>query len=107
MDASLQRDLARAPLPGLLGPIDDLISVHQIRVATQIQALRTLRKRTEPAFEIAHVGVVDVPVDDVADRVSLGASPKLVGREGNCIDLVATSPEQPLHLISGRWPTRQ
>ena len=96
MDPSLEGDLGGAPRPGLAGIADYLLDTHQIGLATQVEALRPLGEGAEPAFEVAEVGVVDVSVDDIGDRVTHGTLPQPVGHESDCIDLVAASPEQSL-----------
>ena len=66
VDAALHADLGRAEVPGLLGPVGDL--VERQRVGVGVGA--ALGERAEPAAGVADVGEVDVPVDDVGDVVA-------------------------------------
>jgi hypothetical protein len=102
VDPALQSHLGGAPVPRLPGQADDLVEPHQVGLSTQIERLGSFRESTEPALEIAQVGVVDVPVDDIGDGVTDGALPEQVGGMSHGIYLVAPGPKQLLHLAHGR-----
>jgi hypothetical protein len=48
MDAALQADLGRPPLPGLPGPRPDLVEREQIAGSAQAPALRPFEKAQNP-----------------------------------------------------------
>ena len=60
MDAALQADLGRAPLPRLFGAPHDLAVRDEVRLAAQIRGQLPLREGTEAAAEVADVRVLDV-----------------------------------------------
>src|SRR5207247_2076981 len=60
MDAALEADLDRAPLPGLLRPPCDLVDRDEVRRPAQVLREPPLREGAEPAAEVADVRVVDV-----------------------------------------------
>ena len=105
VDAALEAHLGGAPLPRFDAALHDLGDRHQVRVAAQVERPRPLREGAEAAAEVALVGVVDVAVDDVADRVAVDPAPQLVGDRGDGIHLVATRSEEPLDLVTGRGRT--
>ena len=67
VDAALQADLGRAPLPGFAGAARDLLEIHLVGHAAKILGQLALGERAEAAVEVADVGVVDVAIDHVAD----------------------------------------
>ena len=75
VDAALHADLGGAAPPGFRDAPGDLAMFEVIRSAAQILAHPAFRKGAELAAEIAHIGVVDIAVDDVADGLAadLGA----------------------------------
>ena len=80
MNAALHADLGRAPRPGFLHPAPDLFEREIIGLAAERFGRLALGERAEPAAERAEVGVVDVPVDDVAHGLTGGRRPDFVRR---------------------------
>ena len=79
VDAALHADLGGAELPRLLGAVGDLVEGERVGVGVGA----ALGERAEPAADVADVGEVDVPVDDVGDLVadaSRGAGRRPAGR---------------------------
>lgn len=66
VDAALHADLDRAEVPGLLGPVGDLVEGERVRVGVRA----ALREGAETAPGVADVREVDVPGDDVRDVVA-------------------------------------
>ncbi len=79
VDAALQADLGRAAVPCLARPAGDLVERHEVRRAAQVLRQAALREGAEAAAEVADVGVVDVPRDDVGDDVAVDLAPHRVG----------------------------
>ena len=75
VDAALHADLGGAELPGLLGAVGDLVEGERVGVGVGAP----LGERAEPAADVADVGEVDVPVDDVGDVVADGVAAQVVG----------------------------
>ena len=99
VDPALEADLGGAVVDGLEDPPLDLVTVQEVRVATQVQGERALREGAEPAAERADVRVVDVAVphegDDVTDRVAS----QLVGDVGDQAHVGAPRREQRDDLV--------
>ena len=70
VDAALHADLHRADVPGLLGPVGDLVEGERVGVGVGA----ALREGAEAAAGVADVGEVDVPGDDVGDVVADGVA---------------------------------
>ena len=66
VDAALHAHLGRAEVPGLRGPVGDLVEGERVGVGVGAP----LGERAEPAADVADVGEVDVAVDDVGDLVA-------------------------------------
>ncbi len=96
VDAALQADLGRAAIPGLGAAPHDLVDAQQVGRAAQVGRQPALRERAEAAAEVADVGVVDVPADDVGDRVARALRAPRVGGAGQELDLGATCRQQRL-----------
>ena len=75
VDAALHADLGGAELPGLLGPVGDLVEGERVGVGVGAP----LGERAEPAADVADVGEVDVAVDDVGDVVADRLAAQVVG----------------------------
>src|SRR3954453_249277 len=88
MDAALHAHLGGAELPGLLGPVREL--VHRQRVRVSVGA--PLRERAEPAAGVADVGEVDVPVDDVGDVAAVDVGPQRIGQCSHRLQLAPPGP---------------
>ena len=67
VDAALQADLGGAAIPRLGAAPHDLVDAEQVGGPAQVGGQAALRERAEAAAEVADVGVVDVPADDVGD----------------------------------------
>ena len=98
VDAALQADLGGPELPGLDRAVDHLVDVQDVGVAAQVEALGPAREAAEAAAEVALVGVVDVAVDDVGDRVAAAARAQGVGHLRDRLDLGPAGAEEPLDL---------
>ena len=94
MDAALQAHLGRAASRRLHGALGDVVEGEQVRRPPQVERQRPLAEAAERAPERAHVGVVDVAVDDVGDRVADGLAAQVVGHLGHRGDLGTAGPEQ-------------
>ena len=79
MDPALQADLGGAALPGLDGAPGDLVDAQEVGGAAEVLGELALGEGAEAAAEVADVGVVDVPADDVGDAVT-GALDAVGGR---------------------------
>src|SRR5690606_37510109 len=77
--ATLHAHLGGTALPGFDAARRDILRADIVGPATQVFALLTLGKRTELAFEIADVGVIDIAIDDIAHRVAVDRLAQLVG----------------------------
>ena len=96
VDAALQADLRRAAIPRLLAAADDLVDAEQVGRAAQVGRQPALRERAEAAAEVADVGVVDVPADDVGDGVARALGAPRVGRLREQLHLGSACGEQRL-----------
>ena len=94
VDAALQAHLGRAESHRLHGALGDVVEGEQVRRPPQVERQRPLAEAAERAPERAHVGVVDVAVDDVGDRVADGLAAQVVGHLGHRGDLGTAGPEQ-------------
>ena len=70
VDAALHAHLGRADAPRLLGPVGDLVEGEPVGVGVAL----ALGEGAEPAADVADVGEVDVPVDDVGHVVADGVA---------------------------------
>ena len=70
VNTALQADLRRTAIPGFLCAAGYFIHVQQIGVATQAVAAFALRERAELAPIGAHVRVVDIAVNNVANGIA-------------------------------------
>ena len=98
VDAALQADLGGPALPGLDRAVHHLVHVQDVGVAAQVHALGPAREAAEAAAEVALVGVVDVAVDHVGDRLAAAPGADRVGHLGDRLDLVAAGAEEALDL---------
>ena len=94
MDAALQADFGGAALPGLQRAPLDLVEVEIVGPPAQVLRHLAFRERAELAAEVADVGVVDVAVDDVGDRVAARRAPQRIGRRHDMLELGAARREQ-------------
>src|SRR3954466_6476208 len=99
MDASLQTDLARAAIPGLLAAPHDLLVRDEVRRSAQIRGELPLRERAEAAAEITDVRVLDVPRDDVGHLVSAHLAAQPVGRCKDAVPFVAARAKEPHEIV--------
>src|SRR5439155_2193714 len=58
-----------------------------------------LRERAEAAAEVADVRVLDVPRDDVSDRVAVHLAPEAVGVRADALPLLPARAKQPHDLV--------
>ena len=79
MDAALQANLGRSALARLERAAHDLRGVEQIPPLRALVLAGALREGAERAAVAAHVGVVDVAVDDISRDVAVGLGAQLVG----------------------------
>ena len=94
VDAALQAHLGAAAVPRLVAAAQDLLAPQQVRGAAQVLGQLALGERAEAALEVADVGVVDVPADDVGDVVAVALGAHAVGRAGQQVDLGAAGRQQ-------------
>ena len=73
------RQTSVAPLPGLRHARLDFRQGQVVAAFAQVLGHAPLGKGAETAAEIADVGVVDVAVDHVADRVAVHRAAQVVG----------------------------
>src|SRR5205807_1573082 len=99
VDPALQADFGRAAFPCLDAAADDLLVRNQVRLAAQVRRQLALRERAEAAAEVADVRVLDVPRDDVGDRVADHLAPETVGVRTDTLPLLPARAEQPLDLV--------
>src|SRR5947208_16613982 len=71
VNAALHTDLGSSTLPCLFRTPDDLIQCKIIGGPTQILAELAFGKGTELATKITNIGVVDVPVHNVRNDISI------------------------------------
>ena len=88
--APLQADLGRAFLPGLGDAPLDFRQGQVIAALAQVLGHAPLGKGAESATEIADIGVVDVPVDDVSDRIAVDLTAQFVGGLAD-LDLIGSA----------------
>ena len=79
MYAPLQANLGRAFLPGLGDAPLDFSQGQVIAALAQVLSHAPLGKGAETAAEIADIGVVDVPVDNVSNRITVDLTAQFVG----------------------------
>ncbi len=94
MNASLQADLGRTGRRSLDRAARDLVELEVISRSAQIRGPAALRKRTETAVVQADVGVVDIPVYDVGDRVADRFLAQLIRRGDDLIEVAAFHAEE-------------
>src|SRR5688572_30203348 len=75
VDAALQANLGRAPIPRLPRAPDDLVERDEVRRTSQVRCEAALREGAEAAAEVADVRVLDVPRHDVADLIAAHLAP--------------------------------
>ena len=98
MDAALEAYLGRASLPSLCRAAHDFLKRQVIgRTAQRLMRL-TLGKGAELAAIGAHVGIVDVAVDDVADNIAARRPAKFIGRGNDAAVVGVARREQPHDL---------
>ncbi len=90
VDPALHAHLRGARLGRLHGPRRDLVQRQPERVGVAL----ALGEGTEPAAHVADVREVDVPVDDVGDRVADDVAAQLVRRPGQLLERGALGEEQ-------------
>src|SRR5581483_10014020 len=88
-----------APLPRLVRAAEDLAGRDDVGRPAQVLRELSLRERAEAAAEVADVRVVDVPRDDVADRVAVHLAAEAVGRGQHAVQLLAAGGEQADELL--------
>src|SRR5688500_15342066 len=106
MDAPLHTDLGRAQIPRLDRATRDLLRGQEIRLASEVEGLRTLRERAEPAPEIAEVRVIDVPVDDVGDLVADRGAPEVICDRIETFGLATFGRKEKSDLVLGEFLTQ-
>ena len=94
VDAPLQADLRGPPGPGFLHPPGDFFPGKIVGPASKVLRQFALGKGAELAFEIAHVGVIDIPVDHVAHRSSGVGVPQPVGALAHGGEVIAAGLKQ-------------
>ena len=72
----------------------DVLQAEQVRVAPEVQGLRSLGEGAEAAPEVTHVRVVDVAVDDEGHRVTADLPAQVVGGPRERFDLGAPCRQQ-------------
>ncbi len=90
VDAALHADLGGAEAPGLLGAVAHLVEGKRVG----IRVGPSLGEGAEAAADVAHVGEVDVAVDDVRDLLTDGVTAQVVGEPGQRSEEVAVSGHQ-------------
>ena len=100
VDAALHADLGRAELPGLLGAVGDLLQRQRVGVGVGA----ALGERAEPAADVADVGEVDVPVDDVGHVVADGLPAQRVGELHDLVEQLALRGHQRQRVLVGQVP---
>src|ERR1700684_4123817 len=98
MDAALEADFGRASLPRFGRAAHDLIEGKVIRRAPQRLMRFAFGEGAERAAIGAHVGIVDVAVDDVADDIAADRPAKLIGCGDNALVIGVARCEQPYEL---------
>ena len=104
MNAALHAHFGRAALPCLAGSAHDFLAADIVGFATQVLAVLALGKRAELAFEITHVGVIDIAVDHVTDPVTADFPAQGVRRAHHKGKLGAAHAEQPRHVELAEFP---
>ena len=79
MDSTLQTHLCGAGRRSLNDSLGHLFQGQQVGVTSQVEGERTLGESAKTAFEGAHVGVVDIPIDDEGDVVTGSLTTNIVG----------------------------
>src|SRR2546430_12614744 len=97
MDASLHAHLGGAGIPGLGGPVADLLEREGVRVGVG----PALGERAEPAAGVADVGEVDVAGDDVGDVVADDLAAQRVGDAGQRLQVGAVRGQPGESLVVG------
>src|SRR5580704_1236340 len=70
LDAALHAYFGRAAIPGFARPPGNLVERQRVRSASKVFAELALGKRTELAFEVADVGVIDVARHHIRNHVA-------------------------------------
>src|SRR4030095_10646358 len=78
---------------------DDLVHRHEVRLPAEIGGEPALGEGAENAAEVADVRVVDVPRDDIADRLAVYLTPERVGGSEDAMRLLPARLEQPDDLL--------
>src|SRR5690606_483248 len=99
VDTTLETHLGGPFGGGFAHPLGDVVEREQIRRTPQVERERTLGEPTEPAFEGAHVRVIDVAVVYERDNVADGFTSKFVGQRGHGGHLTAPGSEQGEKLV--------
>src|SRR3984893_10307336 len=96
MDAALHANFGGAARPSLGGATAHFIERQIVRLAANRSRRLSLGERTEGTFVFADIGVVDVTIDDVADRIATDFLPERVSRAGDFTDFAMARAEQAL-----------
>ena len=94
VNAALHADLGRSPVPRLGGAAHYFVETEIVQLAAQVLAHLSLRESAELAFEVTHVRVVDVAVDDVGHDVAVDLRANRVGRLTDGAELTAARREE-------------
>ena len=70
VNTTLQAYFGCSPLPGLTGEVGNFGWAFQVRGVTRRRIFSALGKSAEMTTVAADIGVIDVPVDYIADRVA-------------------------------------
>ena len=100
VDAALHADLGDAELDGIADLLRELVLGHVVGV----RRAASLTEAAEGAADLAHVGEVDVPVDDEGHDLTGNARADLVRREADVLDHLRAALREQRGQLLARQP---
>ena len=98
MNTALHTDFSGSALPGLDTPPGDSFSTDIVGTAAQVFTQLALGERTELAFEVTDIGVVDIAIDHIANGIAAALSPQLIGLADKVSEVISPAVEQPRYV---------
>ena len=103
VDAALQADFGGAPGHGLAGACRHFAGIDDVGLVAETGLARRLGEGAEGAGVGADVGVVDVAVDDIGDRVAASLAPEAIRHVDHRLRRCAAGGEQGGDFGSGKF----
>src|SRR3954470_2169042 len=99
MNPALQAYFRATSVPGFLRPPHHFVEREIVGRATQVLMRLALGEGTEPATEIADVGVVDIAVDHVSDNIAADRLAQRISRGDHMLIVGVAGGEQSNDLL--------